>query len=574
VLRYRIPSSSVFMSVVVNMLQHGHEAFAHHLGGRSKNDKTAGTGPASRVPVSDYTGWERLSPLVRSFLTATLELLAQAQEVSLVTFVLRSLRPYIPYLQPFNKLIQRYMRRFTELFGSPALNGINIGMSSGEEEGAEAAVNDAESRVRIAAFMRLRQCAVVLPYPTIDHVLKHTYLAFVRNAKFVNESNAPSVLLMCNCLTELFGIDEVLTYQHAFVYIRQLALHLRAALTTKSKEALQAVYSWQFINCLRLWSAVLSRYATDPSKAMFQLVFPLTQIALGTARLIAIPRFFPLRVHVASMLIELSWSTGVFIPVLPLVLEMLNSPILTKKPKAAATDTPPALSMMIKVGTSTLESRAFQDALVNKLLDLVLDGVKCQYYSIALPELIVPAVTQLRTFAKSTRVGTWRHRAKALIDAFQAQAAKISAKRGSAGISPADRAAVVAFMSAEGEALKVERAKARELAAIATLKEAQERAAAAKHASGEGRRGERDEDDDDDEEDDEEESGEEEEGRPSKRARTNAGDEVEDEEDEESGPSKAKGAHTNGKQKPKHKKGRRAVEASGDVLEDIDFNDL
>ena len=100
---------------------------------------------------------------------------------------------------------------------------------------------------------------------------------------------------------DLYGILPSLSYQLAFVYIRQLAIHQRNALMAKSKESFKGyacvcvlslplpafalfcavfppvprpalnplfwnwssarVYNWQYLNCLRVWSRVLSQHA-------------------------------------------------------------------------------------------------------------------------------------------------------------------------------------------------------------------------------------------------------------------------------------------------------------------------
>ena len=70
-----------------------------------------------------------------------------------------------------------------------------------------------------------------------DHafILQQLYLQFVKNCKFTSPQSRPGITFMQNSLVEIFRVDPHLTYQHAFVYIRQLAIHLRNALLQKSK---------------------------------------------------------------------------------------------------------------------------------------------------------------------------------------------------------------------------------------------------------------------------------------------------------------------------------------------------
>lgn len=44
---------------------------------------------------------------------------------------------------------------------------------------------------------------------------------------------------MTSSLVELLAVDPPTSYQHGFVYIRQLAVHLRTALTSGKKDAQQ-----------------------------------------------------------------------------------------------------------------------------------------------------------------------------------------------------------------------------------------------------------------------------------------------------------------------------------------------
>lgn len=61
------------------------------------------------------------------------------------------------------------------------------------------------------------------------------YFSFVSNSKFVSQNTVSTVNFMRKSLTEMFCLNESILYNHAFLYIRQLAIHLRSAVITKKK---------------------------------------------------------------------------------------------------------------------------------------------------------------------------------------------------------------------------------------------------------------------------------------------------------------------------------------------------
>jgi hypothetical protein len=200
----------------------------------------------------------------------------------------------------------------------------------------------AEDALRVVAFLNLRRLALVCPYPFIDLCLKgrvrrrappwhglHVpdsraarvrtgiYLSFVRNAKFTSPRTLPLLTFLSNCVVEMYGLDMASSYQHAFVYIRQLAITLRSALTRRGKDAYQTVYNWQFIHSIRVWARMLGVYCRrtrpagppDSTSPLLPLVYPLIQVALGTARCVAHPSCL---VFLRSALLMCSWVRAHF----------------------------------------------------------------------------------------------------------------------------------------------------------------------------------------------------------------------------------------------------------------------
>ena len=97
-----------------------------------------------------------------------------------------------------------------------------------------------KSELRTSCFLSIRQLALKTPFPFVEQVMKGVYLSFVRNAKSMGEQSRAAVAMMGKCIVEILGVDMVAAYQHAFVYIRQLAIHLRNAIKNKSKDAYAA----------------------------------------------------------------------------------------------------------------------------------------------------------------------------------------------------------------------------------------------------------------------------------------------------------------------------------------------
>ena len=51
---------------------------------------------------------------------------------------------------------------------------------------------------------------------------------------------------MQRSLIEIFSVNTKLAYEHVFIYIRQLAIHLRNAMNLKKKESFQECLLFHF----------------------------------------------------------------------------------------------------------------------------------------------------------------------------------------------------------------------------------------------------------------------------------------------------------------------------------------
>lgn len=61
------------------------------------------------------------------------------------------------------------------------------------------------------------------------------YLTLLRTCKQSTVHTLPAINLMKNSASEVYSLDHATAYQHAFGYIRQLAIHLRNSMRVKTK---------------------------------------------------------------------------------------------------------------------------------------------------------------------------------------------------------------------------------------------------------------------------------------------------------------------------------------------------
>lgn len=234
-------------------------------------------------------------PLV-AYLNDLLKLLSGITSENILTVLLKHLHQMSVYIACFSRIAKQALKKLINLW------------SNGDET------------VRVLAFLCILRITRNQQATLLDLVLKAMYLTFVKNSKFVSPTTWPGINFMRRSLVEMFTLDLTVSYQHVFLYIRQLAIHLRNAIVVKKGENRQAVYNWQFVNSLHLWADLLS---VSPNKSQLQpLVYPLTMIITNTIKLVPTHQYYPLRFHCVEILINLSKESNTFIPILPYLVEV------------------------------------------------------------------------------------------------------------------------------------------------------------------------------------------------------------------------------------------------------------
>lgn len=417
---YTISSSHVFNKIMFFTLSEIDGVFRKLLGKEGKNEK--------EISVSELekcTRWKKVEPLIKSYLGNTLHILNQMTDNQMIAFTLRRLKASVCFLAALPRFTRKYLKVALHFWGR------------------------GEGSASLISFLFVREMAIHLGTDFLDACLKGIYKEYAANSKFVNASTLPRVRFMANCVVELYGIDFGASYQHAFVFIRQLAVVFRNALTMKTKDSYKDVYSWQYINCLELWVQVLCMYASK--KDLQPLTYPVTQIITGVANLVPTARYFPLRLQCVKMLNKLAGATSSFIPVASLLLDMLQFKELNKPPTGGVGK---AIDFVctLKVPKPTLKTRAFQDECIAAVVEQFSEHLVLWSYAIAFPELALVPLIGLRQFMKETKVDRFRRQMKQLVDHIEQNIEYIGRKRDAVNFSPKDASLVSSFLKEEKSA--------------------------------------------------------------------------------------------------------------------------
>ena len=378
---------------------------------------------ASKADGRASKKWRGMEPLFRTFTGNSLHLLLTMTDPTLIAFTLKSLRLSMKILVPFPSLSRKFLKAVLAVFGDSASE---------------------EPRSKFEAYLFLKQMAIDLADSCFERTLNGMYRTFASSAKFVNHASLPRVAFMAGCIADCFGVDQIKAYPIAFQHIRQMAIMLKSALTAKSAETVQTVYSWQFLNCADVWIRVLSAHAAEEDAPLRPLVYPLVQILVGVIKLVPSSRYTPLRLRCVKMLISFSKTTDVYVPISPLLLSVLSMSELKSPPTGGAGRHTDWL-YTIRLPKSLLRTSTFHEQTVMEVVDLLTMHTAQYACHISFPELAYTTVVALKHFASASPVERFRKQVRALVAALEQNSAWVMQRRSNVDFAPKDLEDVDAF---------------------------------------------------------------------------------------------------------------------------------
>lgn len=404
-LRYVISSAAVYDLVMTKTVEGAASIFLKTLDvDSSMTEKTSN--------LENHPRWKKTRNLILSFFKSMLETLSSlvksVQQGPVSAFLMTQLSDYLVLLSPLPQLAKRVVKMLLVFWSK------DMGLAADQFQ------------VRGLAFLRLRQMAIQLPGSMREEIFRNMYLVYARSVKIYQESNRNHLLFLSQCLIELYSLDVHMAYQQAFLYIRQLSLHVRMAMMKKTSESLRQITTWQFLLCYRLWTRMICSFPLEHQ--LGALAFPMTQIGLALLSLATSWYFLPLRFHLLTCLQEIMVSVHSFFPLLPRILEILEHPDMQGKP-TPSTDSRPDLQYLLKFPSEANKKVVYRDAVVEESIHLIRQELEIYRYHPGFPEYVALPGKRIKAWLKNCKPSNWREWMKPVIGILQDYSESVKSKR-------------------------------------------------------------------------------------------------------------------------------------------------
>ncbi|CAJ1947778.1 unnamed protein product [Sphenostylis stenocarpa] len=409
-----IQKSETFCKILMFMLHEADTTFRRLLGISNSSYRKEAV-----LDLKNTTKWLSLRPLIKSYLRSTVFLLNQVTDSELLAFSICRLRASIIFLFAFPSLLRNLLKISVHLWAT------------------------GDGSLSSHSFLIIQDISSMSSSSWFDFCFVKTYKAFISNSQFV-ERKFEHIHFLRNSFVELCCLDMQKSSNKAMACILHLGKILQKGWETKKKEVVKTICSWQYINCIDLWVTLILVNIHDYD--LQPLLYMIVQIISGVALLFPGPRYLPLRLRCIQWLNNLSGSSGVFIPVTSLVLDVLEYKITKDSGKSGKVLQPMST---VKLPKHWLKSRGFQEECVSSAIELLSEHFAQWSYHISFPELATAPLIHLKKVVEKTSIESFRRIIKRFIDQVEMNIDFVQKKREEVPFSPKDHQSVESFLQVE-----------------------------------------------------------------------------------------------------------------------------
>ncbi|XP_047970485.1 nucleolar complex-associated protein 2 isoform X2 [Salvia hispanica] len=299
-----------------------------------------------------------------------------------------------------------------------------------------------------ASFLVIRDVAAMFGSDHFDTCLAKTSRSFLSRSRVTEITDIEHMEFLRDSVVELCCLDVQKSSVKAVASLSQCAKIFSLATQTKKKEAVKKICSWEYVNCVDMWVRFISANIRDFD--LQSLFFMTVKLINGVAHMFPGPRYLPLRLKSIEWLNCLSSSSGTFIPVASLVLDILEYKVAGEGRKAQiAFDT----ASVLKLPKHYLKSKSFQDECFQSAVKQLAFHFSQWSFHISFPDLATIPLIRLRRILDITTLESLRRIVKRMIDQVEQNVDFVQKKREDAPFSPLDHQSADSFLQLEKSSL-------------------------------------------------------------------------------------------------------------------------
>ncbi|KAL7294558.1 hypothetical protein TKK_0012084 [Trichogramma kaykai] len=291
--------------------------------------------------------------------------------------------------------------------------------------------------ISVVADQKFNICPESLFKDMLMEYVKLRILIFQQNSEQEIEKFLNKLSCMQLFLVKFYLLQNDTSYKIAFTYLRQMGYMIEQADADQSTKYCQDIYNWEFISMLQILSEVVSM-SEEPS-TLRELLHPVAQMIIAVIKLKPSQKFYPLRFHCIRMLIKMCENAGVYLPVLPLLTEVLEKFDFNRRVKNPRwSPLSPWLLLNILQAPSDVDQNAYSDSVINFVYELILEFTASQSHCCYFPDMVLHVLCKLKVFQLKCEVSIYNEKIKQLSEKIEENCRFIVQKRTNVTLSLTD----------------------------------------------------------------------------------------------------------------------------------------